>query len=74
MLIFYWSFCRIVVYNNMFFLLRMAAPEIGKCECNAKVPLVKGWEGSALLHNGSLLRFGCVSFVFSIVDDDCAER
>ncbi|XP_017781995.1 PREDICTED: PHD finger protein 12 [Nicrophorus vespilloides] len=27
-----------------------------------------GWEGSALLHHGSLLRFGCVSFVFSIVD------
>ncbi|XP_044260481.1 PHD finger protein 12 [Tribolium madens] len=27
-----------------------------------------GWEGSAILNHGSLLRFGCVSFVFSIVD------
>lgn len=27
-----------------------------------------GWEGSAVLNHGSLLRFGCVSFVFSIVD------
>lgn len=27
-----------------------------------------GWEGSAILNHGSLLRFGCISFVFSIVD------
>lgn len=27
-----------------------------------------GWEGSAVLSHGSLLRFGCVSFVFSIVE------
>lgn len=53
---------------------RMAAEEVAQCECNAKIPLLKGWEGSALLHNGSLLRFGCIPFVFSIVDDDCAER
>lgn len=30
-----------------------------------------GWEGPAVLHHGSLLRFGCISFVFSIVE--CAS-
>ncbi|KAK4877767.1 hypothetical protein RN001_010273 [Aquatica leii] len=30
-----------------------------------------GWEGAAIIHHGALLRFGCISFVFSIVD--CAS-
>ncbi|CAH0548546.1 unnamed protein product [Brassicogethes aeneus] len=30
--------------------------------------LKTGWEGSAILNHGSLLRFGCISFVFSIVE------
>ncbi|CAL4060416.1 unnamed protein product, partial [Meganyctiphanes norvegica] len=28
-----------------------------------------GWEGGAVLHHGSHLRFGCLQFVFSIVED-----
>lgn len=27
-----------------------------------------GWEGSAILSHGALIRFGCIAFVFSIVD------
>ncbi|VDO04253.1 unnamed protein product [Rodentolepis nana] len=27
-----------------------------------------GWEGSAVLHHGSVLRFGCYTFTFSIVE------
>lgn len=43
-----------------------------ECCCNNVVLVGEttriGWEGSAILNHGSLLRFGCVSFVFSIVD------
>lgn len=44
-----------------------------ECSCNSNnvEDLKGGWEGSAILNHGSLLRFGCVSFVFSIVD--CAN-
>lgn len=46
-----------------------------ECSCsnnnNNMEELKGGWEGPAILHHGSLLRFGCVSFVFSIVD--CAS-
>ncbi|CAG9862625.1 unnamed protein product [Phyllotreta striolata] len=38
------------------------------CCINNSEELKKGWEGSAILKHGSLLRFGCVSFVFSIVE------
>ncbi|XP_019872648.1 PHD finger protein 12 [Aethina tumida] len=41
------------------------------CLCSsASVPedLKQGWEGAAVLSHGSLLRFGCIAFVFSIVD------
>ncbi|CAH1118667.1 unnamed protein product [Phaedon cochleariae] len=44
---------------------------VEKLECccaNHPEELKKGWEGSAILSHGSLLRFGCVSFVFSIVE------
>ncbi|KRK05872.1 uncharacterized protein Dyak_GE16742 [Drosophila yakuba] len=43
------------------------------CRCiNAgPVPMVAGaWEGSAVLAHGSLLRFGCLSFVFSVPSVD----
>ncbi|KAJ8953724.1 hypothetical protein NQ314_007334 [Rhamnusium bicolor] len=48
-----------------------AVDYIDKMECccsNNPEELKKGWEGSAILNHGSLLRFGCVSFVFSIVE------
>lgn len=41
-----------------------------ECSCNQSSyeDLTTGWEGSAVLSHGSLLRFGCTCFVFSIVD------
>ncbi len=27
-----------------------------------------GWEGTAVLHHGSFIKFGCLHFVFSIVE------
>lgn len=36
------------------------------CKCSANLPLIGGWEGTAILTHGSLIKFGCVSFVFSI--------
>lgn len=38
------------------------------CTTNNAEELRAGWEGPAILKHGTLLRFGCVSFVFSVVD------
>lgn len=40
------------------------------CKCGPLPPpeLTAGWEGTAILNHGSLIRFGCITFVFSIVD------
>ncbi|CAG9759595.1 unnamed protein product [Ceutorhynchus assimilis] len=50
------------------------APELSKrvecaCESEHGQDLEKGWEGSAILQHGSLVKFGCISFVFSIVEN-----
>jgi len=29
-----------------------------------------GWEGSACLHHGSIIRFGCLQFSFRIAEHD----
>lgn len=47
----------------------MSAPELPKCKCHGNPQLMKGWEGSAILSHGSLVRFGCLAFVFSIIDE-----
>lgn len=41
------------------------------CRCGQGVPpeLLEGWEGAAILSHGSLIKFGCISFVFSITDE-----
>lgn len=39
-----------------------------QCGCPERVSDPTGWEGSALLHHCSHLQFGCLQFVFSIVD------
>lgn len=53
------------------------APDSGKeprrCSCRGRSDLVgggggAGWEGTALITHGTLLRFGCLSFVFSVTD------
>lgn len=42
-----------------------------ECDCQSSASSAirgtgAGWEGSAPLHHGSLIRFGCIQFVFSI--------
>ncbi|KAH8394323.1 hypothetical protein KR215_002092 [Drosophila sulfurigaster] len=38
-----------------------------RCQIAPNAPIVPGaWEGSAVLAHGSLLRFGCLAFVFSV--------
>lgn len=49
----------------------MAAPESDSyfhCGCARRPSITAGWEGSALLKHGYLVKFGCESFIFSIPD------
>lgn len=32
--------------------------------------MISGWEGTALLQHGHLLKFGCLAFVFSVAEYD----
>ncbi|KAH8386729.1 hypothetical protein KR093_002334 [Drosophila rubida] len=42
-----------------------------RCQIGPNAPMVPGaWEGSAVLAHGSLLRFGCLAFVFSVPPTD----
>lgn len=44
-----------------------------ECKCSTinEPPMLPGaWEGTAILNHGTLIRFGCLSFVFSIPDID----
>ncbi|KAK9892454.1 hypothetical protein WA026_019906 [Henosepilachna vigintioctopunctata] len=45
----------------------MDGVERTECCCNNDDDKT-GWEGSAVLNHGALLKFGCVAFVFSIVE------
>uniref|UniRef100_A0A0K8V4X2 PHD finger protein 12 n=1 Tax=Bactrocera latifrons TaxID=174628 RepID=A0A0K8V4X2_BACLA len=48
---------------------RMAPPMKPECKCTfvQEPPMLAGaWEGTAILTHGTLIRFGCLSFVFSI--------
>lgn len=47
---------------------RMAAPEYMLCKCQSYPPLARGWEGSAILTHGTLVRFGCLAYVFAVID------
>ncbi|XP_070504557.1 PHD finger protein 12 [Chironomus tepperi] len=47
----------------------MAAEDSPYCQCKGRYPMIQAWEGTALLQHGYLLKFGCLSFVFSIVED-----
>lgn len=43
-----------------------------ECECGT-MSKISGWEGTAILYQGSLLKFGCLSFLFIITDyDNCS--
>lgn len=42
-----------------------------RCQIEPPPPMVPGaWEGAAVLAHGSLLRFGCLTFVFSVPSTD----
>ena len=41
---------------------------VGGCYCDGEG--VSGCEGSALLHHGSLVQFGCLQFVFSVASEE----
>lgn len=48
----------------------MSAKESSSCECKGRSPMIAGWEGTALLQHGYLVKFGCLSFVFSVAEYD----
>ncbi|VDL42650.1 unnamed protein product [Hymenolepis diminuta] len=52
--------------------LKLDAPSrieaIHRCIDDDRSATEFGWEGSAVLHHGSVLRFGCYTFTFSIVE------
>ncbi|CAO1415463.1 unnamed protein product [Diamesa serratosioi] len=48
----------------------MAAQEPTQCGCSGRSPMIAGWEGTALLQHGFLIKFGCMSFVFSVAEYD----
>ncbi|XP_058821090.1 PHD finger protein 12 [Topomyia yanbarensis] len=49
---------------------RMANVWHPKCGCAGLNRTIPGWEGTAILYQGALLKFGCLSFVFTITDYD----
>uniref|UniRef100_A0A182N626 PHD finger protein 12 n=1 Tax=Anopheles dirus TaxID=7168 RepID=A0A182N626_9DIPT len=51
----------------------MADRSLPMCKCSPerRIPTrACGWEGSAILYHGALIRFGCHAFIFAIVDYD----
>ncbi|KAB0797224.1 hypothetical protein PPYR_08218 [Photinus pyralis] len=42
------------------------------CEANHFETLTSGWEGSVPVPCGSILRFGCIRFIFSVINDNVA--
>ncbi|XP_053670092.1 PHD finger protein 12 [Anopheles nili] len=51
----------------------MADRPLPVCQCapERRIPTrACGWEGSAILYHGAMLRFGCHAFIFTIVDYD----
>ena len=54
----------------LIYLIRMAAKEPSPCGCSGRSPMIAGWEGTALLQHGFLIKFGCMSFVFSVAEYD----
>uniref|UniRef100_A0A8D8GSH5 PHD finger protein 12 n=4 Tax=Culex pipiens TaxID=7175 RepID=A0A8D8GSH5_CULPI len=57
--------------KNKDFLSSTSMTNVVKPECGcATKPKVSGWEGTAILYQGSFLKFGCLSFLFTITDYD----
>lgn len=45
-----------------------------KCNCFIPNPKISGWEGTAIIHQGSIIKFGCMSFVFTITNYDTSAE
>lgn len=50
-----------------------SSPHKGTCSCkNSPSAIIgstgSGWEGSATIHHGSVIKFGCLQFIFSVTD------
>uniref|UniRef100_A0A1Q3F1W2 PHD finger protein 12 n=1 Tax=Culex tarsalis TaxID=7177 RepID=A0A1Q3F1W2_CULTA len=53
------------------YLTTVSMTNVTKPECGCvAAPKVSGWEGTAILYQGSFLKFGCLSFLFTITDYD----
>lgn len=39
-----------------------------RCATDVQSHTSSGWEGTALLHHGSYVKFGCLDFVFSVAE------
>lgn len=57
----------------IFIVHRMEAPPLPACDCIVRPKMIKGWEGTAIVGHGALLRFGCLSYVFSIAEFDVPD-
>nr|XP_029719204.1 PHD finger protein 12-like [Aedes albopictus] len=40
------------------------------CDCVSENPKISGWEGTAILYQGAVIKFGCLTFVFTITNYD----
>lgn len=57
--------------ENNNFLSSTSMTNIAKPVCGCvTLPKISGWEGTAILYQGSFLKFGCLSFLFTITDYD----
>lgn len=52
----------------------MEAPPLPACDCVDRPKMIQGWEGTAIVGHGALLRFGCLSYVFSIAEFDVPDE
>lgn len=48
----------------------MAGVTHTQCNCVSPNPKISGWEGTAIIYQGSVIKFGCLSFVFTITNYD----
>lgn len=51
----------------------MEAPPMPSCDCKTRPKMMHGWEGTAIVGHGALLRFGCIAYVFSIAEFDVPD-
>lgn len=65
-----------IAYKNNPITINDKDDEVCKCKCAIKKGkkivndlMDQGWEGSAILDHGSIVTFGCLNFVFCVVEE-----